>query len=423
MTDKVISLDETVDVAIRKAVRVLAILSFPALLISFYRNLYLDFLPSHQLVLLLIWISIVILSINLKLIDGHRLNALVAIIFLLFVLVSVRNDSTVVGSTFFLLAVGLMSFQHSIRLITLVSITIFLFTHSLTRETILFGLSYEFGIIYQLLNLSIYLVLIFAVKKIVGNYVLLHEEQTNLNSFLIDKNKTSYLQIAEAIEDVNAEKERLEYFTVSVSSFLKRLYESMELAKEKKDNMLSERCVYEINEIRRFIEDRANCGDQIRHEAHSISLAEFSEDLTHYFELHNMCSRPYLDITQQDTSAVKTKYLFQSNLCKCVTHHVIEFFLENHLIEKLNFDIKLGRKTIDKQQVCINTCGSLSKIHRENFSENLTKKDTDKVINGIDKNIYFAEKILKQMSGNLSIEKSENSVKCDLNFWVPIVRD
>ena len=56
MTDEVISLEETVDVAIKKAVRVLAILSFPALLISFYRNLYLDFLPSHQLVLSLIWI-------------------------------------------------------------------------------------------------------------------------------------------------------------------------------------------------------------------------------------------------------------------------------------------------------------------------------------------------------------------------------
>jgi hypothetical protein len=423
MTDKVVSLEETVDVAIRKAVRVFAILSFPALLISFYRNLYLDFLPSHQLVLSLIWTIIVILSTNLKLIDGHRLNALVAIIFLLFVFVSVRNDSTVVGSTFFLLAIGLMSFQHSIKLITLVSITIFLLTHSLTRETILFGFSYEFGIIYQLLNLSIYLVLIFAIKKIVGNYVLLHEEQTNLNSFLIDKNKTSYLQVAEAIEDVNAEKERLEYFTVSVSSFLKRLYESMELAKEKKDNMLSERCVHEINEIRRFIEDGANCGDQIRHEAHSISLAEFSEDLTHYFELHNMCSRPYLDISQQDTSAIKTRYLFQSNLCKLMAHHVVEYFLENHLIEKLNFDIMLGRKMIDKQQIYINACGSLIKIQHENFSENITKKDTDKIISGRDRNIYFAEKVIKQMSGNLSIEKSENSVICDLNFWVPIVRD
>ena len=47
MINEVISLEETVDVAIKKAVRVLAILSFPALLISFYRNLYLDFLPSH----------------------------------------------------------------------------------------------------------------------------------------------------------------------------------------------------------------------------------------------------------------------------------------------------------------------------------------------------------------------------------------
>jgi len=68
--------------------------------------------------------------------------------------------------------------------------------------------------------------------------------------------------------------------------------------------MLLERCVHEIKEIRRFIEDCADCGDQIRHKAHSISLAEFSEDLTHYFELHNTCSRPYLDINQQDTSAI-----------------------------------------------------------------------------------------------------------------------
>ena len=165
MINEVISLEETVDVAIKKAVRVLAILSFPALLISFYRNLYLDFLPGHQSVLSLIWIIFVTLSINLKLIDGHRLNALVALMFLLFVSVSIRNESTIVGSTFFLLAVGLMSFQHSIKLIVLVSITIFLLTHSLTRETILFGLSYEFGIIFQLLTLSIYLVLIFAIKK------------------------------------------------------------------------------------------------------------------------------------------------------------------------------------------------------------------------------------------------------------------
>ena len=181
--------------------------------------------------------------------------------------------------------------------------------------------------------------------------------------------------------------------------------------------------MHEINEIRRFIEDRANCGDQIRNEAHSISLAEFSEDLTHYFDLHNMCSRPYLDITQQDTSAIKTKFLFQSNLCKLMAHHVVEYFLENHLIEKLNFDIKLGRKTIDKRQIYISDYGSLSKIQHENFSENVTNKDTGKIIGGSDKNIYFAEKVINKMSGNLSIEKSENSVICDLNFWVPLVRE
>ena len=423
MTDEVISLEETVDAAIRKAVRVLAILSFPALLISFYRNLYLDFLPSHQLVLSFIWIIFVILSINLKLIDGHRLNALVAIMFLLFVSVSVRNDSTVVGSTFFLLAVGLMSFQHSIKLIACVSITIFLLAHLLTRETILFGLSYEFGIIYQLVNLSIYLVLIFAIKKIVGNYVQLHEDQTNLNSFLIDKNKTSYLQVAKAIEDVNSEKQRLEYFTVSVSSFLKRLHESMEVAKEKKDNMLLKLCVHEIRDIRKFIEDRVNYTEQLNYEILPQSLFQFSEDMHHYFELHNLCSRPYLEITQQDISAVQTKYLFPSYLCKLMTHHVVEYLLENYFIEKLNLDLKLGRKTLEKQQIHLNVCGYLSQSHTENLSENLIKENTDSRHNERKKNIYFAERIVKQMSGNLDIDVLENSLNCALSFWVSIKRN
>lgn len=59
MTGEIIDLEETVDVAIKNAVRALAILSFPALLISFYRNLYLDSLPSHQLILAFIWVIFV----------------------------------------------------------------------------------------------------------------------------------------------------------------------------------------------------------------------------------------------------------------------------------------------------------------------------------------------------------------------------
>ena len=106
-----------------------------------------------------------------------------------------------------------------------------------------------------------------------------------------------------------------------------------------------------------------------------------------------------------------------------MAHHVVEYFLTNHLIEKLNFDVKLGRKTTNKQQICRDVCGYLSKTHNKNFSENLTKKDIDKINSSKDKNIYFAEKIIKQMSGNLHIQKSENSVNCDLNFWVPIVGD
>jgi len=115
MIHEVISLEETVDLAINKALRVLAILSFPALMIACYRNLYVDFLPIHQLTITFIWIHFLTFSINLKPFKGHRLNALAAVIFLLFVATSIGNESIVVAATFFLLLVGLISLLHSIK--------------------------------------------------------------------------------------------------------------------------------------------------------------------------------------------------------------------------------------------------------------------------------------------------------------------
>ena len=103
-----------------------------------------------------------------------------------------------------------------------------------------------------------------------------------------------------------------------------------------------------------------------------------------------------------------------------MAHHVVEYFLENYLIEKLIFDVKLGRKTLEKQQLCINVCGYLRQPHNIVSSKNLIKKDADNKHSDRKRNIYFAEKIIKQMSGNLYVEESENSLNCTLSFWVNI---
>ena len=56
---------QTVDDAIRKTYRVLAIIGLPILLVSTYRNLYVDFLPLHSTVMTIIYLSFVALSFDI----------------------------------------------------------------------------------------------------------------------------------------------------------------------------------------------------------------------------------------------------------------------------------------------------------------------------------------------------------------------
>ena len=49
MLTNLISMEKIVDNALQKASRVLMLISIPALLLSMYRNLIIDFLPLYQL--------------------------------------------------------------------------------------------------------------------------------------------------------------------------------------------------------------------------------------------------------------------------------------------------------------------------------------------------------------------------------------
>ena len=48
---------QTVDDAIRKTCRILAIIGLPVFLVSTYRNLYVDFLPLHSTLVTIIYLS------------------------------------------------------------------------------------------------------------------------------------------------------------------------------------------------------------------------------------------------------------------------------------------------------------------------------------------------------------------------------
>ena len=56
---------QTVDDAIRKTCRILAIIGLPVFLVSTYRNLYVDFLPLHSTLVTIIYLSFAALSFDI----------------------------------------------------------------------------------------------------------------------------------------------------------------------------------------------------------------------------------------------------------------------------------------------------------------------------------------------------------------------
>ena len=90
MDKKFFSLDETVDEALRKASKILMLISLPALFVSGYRNLFVDFLPLYHLILTLIWLGFFVASLkNVNLIK-IRFNLVILLFLILFLLTNIN---------------------------------------------------------------------------------------------------------------------------------------------------------------------------------------------------------------------------------------------------------------------------------------------------------------------------------------------
>ena len=123
MFKKIVSLDDSVDGALRKASKILMLISLPALLVSGYRNLIVDFLPLHQLILTLIWLGFLVASLkNINLVKV-RFNLVILLFLVLFLLTGYRNQSFIFVDAFLIIAAGLMAFRQSLFVILCVLIS------------------------------------------------------------------------------------------------------------------------------------------------------------------------------------------------------------------------------------------------------------------------------------------------------------
>lgn len=178
---------KTVDDAIRKACRVLSIIGLPILLVSTYRNLYVDFLPLNSTIMTIIYLSFVALSFDIIKNSNIRLYALAGTFLGVFILSGARNESFLNVDIWLIFAGCILAFRVSylwlaITLTVAVSILIFL----LQNSNIYLDEPYFVPVTLHIASLSVSFVIFTLIKKVILNYQKLYEEQAESNVGLIE---------------------------------------------------------------------------------------------------------------------------------------------------------------------------------------------------------------------------------------------
>ena len=178
---------QTVDDAIRKACRVLSIIGLPILLVSTYRNLYVDFLPLHSTLMTIFYLSFVALSFDIIKNSNIRLYALAGTFLGVFILSGARNESFLNVDIWLIFAGCILAFRVSylwlaITLTVAVSILLFL----LQNSNIYLEEPYFVPMTLHIASLSVSFIIFTLIKKVILNYQKLYEEQAESNVGLIE---------------------------------------------------------------------------------------------------------------------------------------------------------------------------------------------------------------------------------------------
>ena len=111
MKSNIQNLDGILDQSLKIAAQAIAIVAFPALILVGYRNIFLDFVPYHQLFLTICYGLFVFLGFGKIKSNQIRFYSLILIFFALFIAAGLRNSSIIFVDVFLLLACGLMAFK------------------------------------------------------------------------------------------------------------------------------------------------------------------------------------------------------------------------------------------------------------------------------------------------------------------------
>ena len=421
MKSNIQNLDGILDQSLKIAARVIAIVAFPALIIVGYRNIFLDFVPYHQLFLTICYGLFVFLGFGNIKSNQIRFYSLIIIFFALFIAAGLRNSSIIFVDVFLILASGLMAFKFTGLIVVISGI--------IATSALLFSVPETFlpdGEIYSsiigvhLSCLTLSFVLIFAIRNVVAQYENVYLKEIEQNKSLIEKNKTSYDLVAEAQERSEAEKTKLKIAAYSLTSQMDLIKGLLDSTDQKKNRSQIEYIRDRILDVSLNLSKISETGNYISNDTATLTL----QDLAHILEKFAYSYELFSDengvkVEVETTSVSEIEYGIPLGSLKVMLHHLISYCQETYEPQELKFEISEGRQSQTMREVqftiLASATGNLENLNLARFNKVMESK-LNLETGAPHTNLIKA--VLSSLPGSIKATLIGNKVRMDISFWV-----
>ena len=421
MKSNIQNIDGILDQSLKIASRVIAIVAFPAIIIVAYRNIFLDFVPYHQLFLTICYGLFVFLGFGKIKSNQVRFYSLILIFFALFIAAGLRNSSIIFVDVFLLLACGLMAFKFTGLIVIISGIVATSALLLSVPETFLpDGEIYSSIIGVHLSCLTLSFVLIFAIRNVVEQYEIVFLKEIEQNKSLIEKNKTSYDLVAEAQERSEAEKTKLKIAAYSLTSQMDLIKGLLESTDQKKNRLQVEYIRDRILDVSFNLSKISETGNYISNDIATLTI----QDLTHILEKFAYTYELFSDhkgikVEVETSSVSEVGYGIPLGSLKVMLHHLISYCQETYEPQELKFEISEGRQSQTMREVqftiIATATGNLEDLNLARFNKVMESKLNFET-GAPHTNLIKA--VLSSLPGSIKATLIGNKVRMDISFWV-----
>jgi len=421
---KIENLDGIIDQSLKTASIIISVVAFPAVIIAGYRNLFVDFLPFHQIFLTLCYVLFLFVAMSRPKSNNLRLYVTVIIYFSLFLLAGVRNSSIIFVDVFLVLACGLMAFKFTSQIViasgTIATTTLYLVTTETFLPTNSSSSLHSSIIAVHLSSLTMICILVFTIRSLVDQYERMYLKQTEENKSLIEKNKSSYNLVAEAQESSEAEKTKLKIAAFSLASQMDLTKGLLENTDKKKDDLQVEHIRDRVRDVSFNLSKISETGNYLSDDTATLTLQDLNHILTKFTHPYEFFSDWNGMKVEVDTSSVsEIEYSIPVSSLKVMLHHLISHCQETYEPKELKFEISEGRQSQTMKEVQLTVL-----IATNRNSEELNLMRFNKIM---ESKLNFetgaphtnlVKAVLSSLPGSIRATLIGNKVRLDLVFWV-----